>query len=365
MSALQNPAPSPRAIGTEAAWRGPDMARRTDWIYRLSAAERAEVTDALAHFDASGRAQLDAAQADFPLPGFGPTLQRLLREIDGKRGFLLMRGLPIEDLDETSIRTLYWGISLYLGVVIAQSGEAELIGDVRDRGDDSMKTLRGYRSKDAINFHTDAADLVLLLCRRTAKRGGASRLVSSVAIHDHIAQTRPDLLDALYQPVPVKRLQWDEATENPWMMTPVFGQNNGHFASRFQRMRIFTAAELPGSPGLTPAQREAIDLVHKTAADPAFYFDMDFENGDIQFVINHQIYHSRTSFEDDPEPDLKRHVLRMWLATPTGRPLPEGFREAFGSIEPATIRGSLPCWRFPERFGGYQARTAAALGMRV
>jgi len=38
-----------------------------------------------------------------------------------------------------------------------------------------------------------------------------------------------DVLDAGGRPLGVylgvKRLQWDEATENPWMMTPVFGQN--------------------------------------------------------------------------------------------------------------------------------------------
>jgi hypothetical protein len=148
-------------------------------------------------------------------------------------------------------------------------------------------------------------------------------------------------------------------------MNPIFGQRDGHFASRFQRGRILAAAELPGSPGLTEAQREGIDLVHRLAADPAFHLDMEFESGDIQFVINHQIYHARTTIEDAAEPDLKRHVLRMWLATPTGRPLPEHWRDAFGSIEPATIRGGLPCWRFPERFGAYHARHAAALGMRV
>ncbi|MBI3514872.1 MAG: TauD/TfdA family dioxygenase [Proteobacteria bacterium] len=356
----------PRAIGGAAAWRGPDLAtRRDEWIYILSEAERREVRAAFAHFEASGRQPLDASQADFPLPTFGATLQRVLREIDGRRGFLLMRGLPIEGLSEERLRGFYWGIGLYLGVVIAQSGEAELIGDVRDRGDDSNVTLRGYRSKDAINYHTDAADLVLLLCRRTALRGGASRLTSSVAVHDHIAATRPDLLEALYQPLPVKRLQFDPAIEQPWFMNPIFGQRDGHFASRFQRGRILNAAELPGSPGLTDAQREGIELVHQLAGDPAFYLDMEFARGDIQFVINHQIYHARTTIEDSPEPDLKRHVLRMWLATPTGRPLPEHWREAFGNIEPATIRGGLPCWRFPERFGAYHARAAAALGMRV
>ncbi len=60
---------------------------------------------------------------------------------------------------------------------------------------------------------------------------------------------------------------------------------------------------------------------------------MDFEPGDIQLLHNHQILHDRTDFEDWPEPERKRHLLRLWLCPPDGRPMPEVFAQRWGSVE--------------------------------
>jgi hypothetical protein len=58
---------------------------------------------------------------------------------------------------------------------------------------------------------------------------------------------------------------------------------------------------------------------------------MELQPGDIQLVHNHTILHDRTAFEDYPEPERKRHLLRLWLAPPNARPLPEVYAERFGS----------------------------------
>lgn len=44
-----------------------------------------------------------------------------------------------------------------------------------------------------------------------------------------------------------------------------------------------------------------------------------------EFVCNHYIFHSRTTFEDDPEPTRRRHLLRLWLACEEGPALPPVF----------------------------------------
>ena len=75
-------------------------------------------------------------------------------------------------------------------------------------------------------------------------------------------------------------------------------------------------------PRLTPAQIEALDLVGAVASDPAIRLDMDFRPGDMQFLCNHSILHSRTAYEDFPEPDRRRHLLRLWLACADGPALP-------------------------------------------
>lgn len=355
-----------KPVGGKAAWHGPDIARSDDWVYHITPGERAELLDALAHFLKSRVDDLHATQADFPLPNFGPKLQKLEREADGGRGILLMRGLPLGELSEPHIHRLYWGISLYLGVVMPQSGKAELIGDIRNRGLPGEQ--RGYTGGHAQKFHTDACDIVLLMCRMRAKEGGVSRLASTVAIHDYMVETRPDLAEALYTPTATAWVTPDPVSGQTWFTVPFFGfrqeGDKEHFACRFSYNRTLKANTFPDTPKLTAKQIEAIEYAFETGNRPQFYLDMTFEPGDLQFVVNHQIIHGRTEIFDWPELERKRHVIRMWLATPTGRPLPYSWEDAYTSVEPASVRGGVPWWWFTEQFGDYRARTAKALGMK-
>ncbi len=70
----------------------------------------------------------------------------------------------------------------------------------------------------------------------------------------------------------------------------------------------------PEVPRLTPQQVEAIELIEETANDPEIYLEMDFEPGDVQFLSNPKILHSREAFEDHAEPGRGRDLLRLWLA---------------------------------------------------
>ena len=58
-----------------------------------------------------------------------------------------------------------------------------------------------------------------------------------------------------------------------------------------------------------------IDLIDEIAADPAFHLDMEFASGDIQWLKNSATLHARTEYEDFPEPERKRHLLRLWLTS--------------------------------------------------
>ena len=69
---------------------------------------------------------------------------------------------------------------------------------------------------------------------------------------------------------------------------------------------------------------------------------MEFTPGDIQLLHNHTVFHDRTAFEDWPEPERKRHLLRLVALPADGRPLPERYAARWGSI---TIgdRGGIVC----------------------
>jgi hypothetical protein len=82
-----------------------------------------------------------------------------------------------------------------------------------------------------------------------------------------------------------------------------------------------------------------MDLLDELCNDPAIHLSMDFRPGDIQLLHNHQILHSRGDFENWPEPERQRHLLRLWVAPREARPLPEVFAPRYGSVTPGARGG--------------------------
>ncbi len=352
----------PCELKSPAAWKGTELVGREDWQYRLTDAEANEVEAAFQRFADRRVSLLEAAQNDFPLPTLGPKLATLLDKLERGYGFLVVRGLPVANKSPDEARLIAWGIGMYLGVALPQNDNVEMIVDVRDKGYDSAVTLRGNSSKDAIRYHVDPCDVVGLLCRRGAREGGLSLVTSSLTVHNEIARRRPDLLQVLYRPFPFIKLAKSEAV--PYYLSPIYGFREGHFTSQFYAKRIYAASELPNAPRLTDAQREAIELIETIAGEPELTLPMTLEAGDLQLLSNHVIYHSRTEFHDYEETDRKRHLYRLWFATPNSRPLPADFIDAYnGSTEPGTVRGGYIGWKFPDKVGPYQRRLSDELGL--
>ncbi|HKV41796.1 MAG TPA: TauD/TfdA family dioxygenase [Blastocatellia bacterium] len=113
---------------------------------------------------------------------------------------------------------------------------------------------------------------------------------------------------------------------------PVFNWYAGLVSAIYQRQYIQSAGRFADVQPLTPAQNEALDLLDSLADDPRMHLTMQLEPGDIQLVNNHTLLHDRTAFEDWPEPDRKRHLLRLWLAPAGARPLPLVYSERYGSV---------------------------------
>jgi hypothetical protein len=145
---------------------------------------------------------LDAlTRDDFPLPTLAAAIPAWRAELSGGRGFLLVRGLPVARWGDERSALVYWGLGQHLGAPGAQNPEGELLGHVVDTGEDAANPfVRRYRTAGDIAFHCDLADVVGLLCLRAARRGGASRIVSSVSVYNALLRERPDLIDRLYEP---------------------------------------------------------------------------------------------------------------------------------------------------------------------
>src|SRR5688572_18055213 len=110
------------------AWLSTDLQKDTSWIYELPPSAIEEIDTALAHVKARGLAVAEIGRDDFPLPRFSAELARLAREVESGRGFVVLRGLPVERYGEEDSTRVYWGLCTYFGKIIAQNTRGETIG---------------------------------------------------------------------------------------------------------------------------------------------------------------------------------------------------------------------------------------------
>jgi hypothetical protein len=194
---------TPDPLTTADAWLGRDMRRRGDWRRTLSVSEVQELAAARATARTRTVDRTEWTRADFPLPGLAPEVEGWLEDLDRGRGFLLLRGLPVDELGPEAAADIYWGLGLHMGRAISQNTDGDLLGHVRDTGaDPKAYGVRLYRTRAEQDFHTDGADIIGLLCLQGAKSGGTSRIASSAAIFNRLLQERPDLVPALFSAFP-------------------------------------------------------------------------------------------------------------------------------------------------------------------
>lgn len=302
---------------SEAAWRGPAMAARRDWIHQLSAAEIADLDRAVRHARATGKELAALERSDFPLRTLAPAVDRWLTELAEGRGFLLVRGVPVERYGDADAALAYWGLGLHMGTAISQNAAGDLLGHVRDVGQERRDpSLRLYKTRERLGFHTDGADTIGLLCLRASKSGGESRIVSSLAVHAEIQRRRPDLVPVLYEPFPFDRNGEEGPGEPPFFTLPICRTQEGRLATFYIGWYIRDSQRHPQAPRLSAAQRQVLDLIDEIAGDAELHMDMEFRPGDIQWLNNAVILHARTEYEDWEEPERKRHLLRLWLVSP-------------------------------------------------
>ena len=315
-------------------WYGRDLQSRTDWIRHFSAPELADLDAAVRAFKASGAPLAGISPANFALPGLGRTLAGILSEMLEGRGFAMLRGLPVERYARDEQAIAYMGIGSHFGKARSQNAKGHLLGHVKDLGlDIKDPKVRYYQTNRRLEYHTDSVDVVGLLCLKTAKAGGESFIASSMTLYNEVLARRPDLLPALFEPFPTDRRGEVPEGMQPWFDMPIFHWHAGRLTCIYVRQYIESAQELfPQAKRLSREQVQAMDLLDELVNDSRIHLSMAFLPGDMQFLHNHQILHSRNDFENWPEPERHRHLLRLWLAPASARPLPAVFAPRYGSV---------------------------------
>lgn len=300
----------PLLVNDASAWKGADYRDDDSWIYTLTARDVEELASAARACLARGLFATDIGREDFPLPTLGTTIGRWAQEINSGRGFLLVRGLPKARFDDAEVRAIFWGIGLYLGSPVSQNSYGDTLGDVYDEGVKMGARVRGYRTNQQLMFHTDRCDIVGLLCVREAKSGGLSSIVSSTRIWNEIAGSHPEYLEPLQNGY--IHVHVEEGGEMSTRRVPVYSVHDGVVSCRILRNTIETARRL-GHAKYSDLENAALECMDSLANDDDMRLDMMLERGDMQFINNYTTLHARTAFEDFPEAQKRRHMVRLWL----------------------------------------------------
>ena len=170
-------------------------------------------------------------------------------------------------------------------------------------------------------FHADDSDIVGLLCIARALEGGESDIVSSHHVWNTLQRERPDVAETLTKPIWYFDRKGEVSVgEEPYIRTSVFYMEKGPNARVYSKWDPYYIKSLDRFmnagiiPPLSPEQIEAAKVLEETCHRLRLH--MILEIGDIQFLSNEHVFHARTEYKDHAPPAPRRHLMRLWLATP-------------------------------------------------
>lgn len=321
-------------IDDTVAWRATEIAQTKDWNTPLSSAHLVQLENALTLAKQCDKQLYEITTNDFPLPDMSADITAWIDEIENGRGFMVLRGLPVERYSEEDIYSLYWGLGRHFGDAIVQNYEGRQINEVRSRGHSYDEVnIRAYATASHLGFHNDPSDLTCLLCVRPAKSGGMSRVASASAVYNEILANHPEYLEPLCRGFhhdvrgegPTG--EFDEITD---IEIPVFSFHAGKLSCCLNSKAIATARQKSGGV-LSSLEQAALDYIEDRAMQSDLRFDFMLEPGDILMMNNYAILHARTAFEDWEAENQRRLLLRLWLNLRHGRPLAENFTGRFNT----------------------------------
>ena len=255
---------------------------------------------------------------DFALEHCRALMRQAERLLTEAPGFVVLDRLPVESVGREVATKLYWLLCSLLARPVAQKWDGTMVYGVTDLGKPPGNGVRPDVTNADQNFHVDNSynicppDYVALFCLQTAMQGGVSGLVSFHAAHNEMRRRHPDLLGRLYRPFIFDRQREHAPGDVMVHRAPIFQWRDGVLLGRISKFQIVNGYKLAGEPmdAETQAALEAFDSI---MVEDSMRFDFHFQQGQVQIVSNRLLGHKRTGFTDWPEPERKRHLVRLWL----------------------------------------------------
>ncbi len=276
---------------------------------------------ALAAVSIKGIEVEDIKYRDFPLDSIASSVNRWIDEINEGRGLMVLTGLPIEKYTKEECATIYYGLGTHFGEAQSQSPMGDRLGHVVGVGGKDTRE-RAYRNSVELALHTDASDIVAMMCLVKASQGGVSGYTSAPAVYNHFVDHYPELLGTLFEGYHYHLFGEQEPGTPPVTKdrVPVFSELDGYLSVYFLRSYIELAYEEMGVEH-TEEELVALDTFDRIAHSPEFRFNFMLEPGEMCFFNNFTTLHTRTEFFDHDDPARKRHLLRLWLKAWKQRPI--------------------------------------------
>lgn len=317
-------------IDQPSAWQAREAAAWYDQALTLERRHLDALDEALAGVHRQGLGLDDITAETFPLDAMADDISALYHEVMEGHGIAFLRGLPVDQYSEDDIGFIFFGIGAHLGTARSQSVLGDRLGHVVDVGGKDRRE-RAYRNSVELTPHTDACDIIGMLCLRPAAEGGVSGYCSTHAIYNEIATNHPQHLDSLYRGWPFHRFGEEGPGESPVTPynVPVFAWQDDVLSCRHLRAYAEMAAKETGNP-MTEADVAALDCVDELACREDMLFETLLGPGEATFINNYTVLHTRGGFDDAADPALRRHFLRLWLAVDEPRPMPEEIRSYAG-----------------------------------
>jgi alpha-ketoglutarate-dependent taurine dioxygenase len=305
-----------------AAWQAGTFKGNADYTLQFDDADRRELLAAVRALPA-GTPPQTLGKDSFPLPRLAARLSAAADDVRDGRGFVVLRGLPVDagvTVDEYIAVT--WALGQHFGYALSQNTNGDLIGHVVDATAEDP-TPRMYRSNLELRPHNDITAMITLSCWHKSQAGGASVVVSAVTVHDELRATRPELMDTYYRGFYYHQVGEEAPGAEPVTPTrvPLFAVRDGQLSSRYLRSNIVAGHKAKGVP-LTEREIEAMNAFDQVSTKPDNRLAFFLERGDMIVMNNYTMMHARTSFTNYPEPERKRHLVRLWLDAPGFRKVP-------------------------------------------
>ncbi|WP_394834723.1 TauD/TfdA family dioxygenase [Pendulispora rubella] len=302
-------------ITDRAAWNAESIGGKAGVTYALDAAELSAIARLLER--TRHRATYDLAKSDFETPELQRCFASICHEIMHGTGVVLVSGVTPEAFEPADFERIFWGFGLRFGTPAVQSAAHNRIGHVRNEKENPRN--RGYMSDRELGFHSDAFEVIGLMCVQNAPSGGLTHIVSSLAVHNELLKHAPHVLDALYEGYPYATA---ERTVSSRPVTdysiPVFSRVGQTVSSMCVDTYMRMAADKLGVT-FPPDLDEGLQRFFDTCARKDLLLEFLLDPGEILLLNNFTTVHSRTKFEDSDT--QRRHLLRLWLKVADGRPV--------------------------------------------